>query len=459
MGRHEDLKDLCCRILEYYGIACDTEFTLPNNERVDLVGYSQGNHYPDVGIEIELTSKFQKDIERLLNMNNLKLRIIVTTDSDTLKSTRSVSGIDIFLPPDVDTGFQDRIREYTGADAAKKPWFDTSKKLLYTLEEAVDMLPNLQAEIREQGLSQEVAEDVIFRCALGGYYVGYYSQGKQGTMFNRKVDVQKELLYLRARGLVFEDRPGKSYELGRASIYHLAGEYDKLATEIISKRIKKNRESIASLEGKYGRTLLLISLIGYEGEFIDHSANPDYKSLGSLWGVYLPGPLSATQGIVERFNISPETLYAIKISASSPLLRREVTSIYKAFSEAGLGNKVEQFGSVDIWYYVPLYNILEELKENDWPSPTLETDLKDFASWNIIRSNPHSTDIFYNSFEAIGINLPDVESRVDELAKEGITSKLVKQGTEAVAIYDEKRFDEYCSKRMIGILERVLHRD
>jgi hypothetical protein len=56
MGRHEDIKELCMRILNYYYVDADTEFPIYENQRIDVVGYHKNKESPDVGIEVEITS-------------------------------------------------------------------------------------------------------------------------------------------------------------------------------------------------------------------------------------------------------------------------------------------------------------------------------------------------------------------------------------------------------------------
>jgi len=58
MYRHDQIKQLCVQILNYYYILPDTGFTLDNNEKIDVVSYSKNEEYPDIGIEIELFITF-----------------------------------------------------------------------------------------------------------------------------------------------------------------------------------------------------------------------------------------------------------------------------------------------------------------------------------------------------------------------------------------------------------------
>lgn len=84
MNKHEEIKKQCAQILNYYGVIADEEYNLPNNQRIDVVGYFKNKKEPDIGIEVELTSDLAKDTSKLLGIQTLQLRIIVSDKSDAL---------------------------------------------------------------------------------------------------------------------------------------------------------------------------------------------------------------------------------------------------------------------------------------------------------------------------------------------------------------------------------------
>jgi hypothetical protein len=62
-------------MLNYYNIITDTEYVLSDNERIDLVVYSKDRKGPDIGTEVEITSKLQHDFSKLLRVKSLQLRL------------------------------------------------------------------------------------------------------------------------------------------------------------------------------------------------------------------------------------------------------------------------------------------------------------------------------------------------------------------------------------------------
>ncbi|MEM4090966.1 MAG: hypothetical protein QXQ46_09555, partial [Thermoplasmatales archaeon] len=127
MDRHEQIKQQCAQILDYYYIASDTEFFLDTKERIDVVGYFRNKNDPDIGIEVELSSGFQHDASKLSKIKSFQWRFIVTDLNDTLSlgPMIQVDGIpiEIVKPPDLDLAFETKIREIT--DQKSRPWFNT----------------------------------------------------------------------------------------------------------------------------------------------------------------------------------------------------------------------------------------------------------------------------------------------------------------------------------------------
>ena len=85
---------------------------------------------------------------------------------------------------------------------------------------------------------------------------------------------------------------------------------------------------------------------------------------------------------------------------------------------------------------------------------TFLSNLRQYANWFIIRSLSRShPDTLNDAVKAIGGQINEIQIKIDELFKLGITSRLIKDGPSTIAIYDEDGFREYCEKKMRDILE------
>jgi len=450
-------------ILECYFVTADSEFTLPTGQRIDVVGYSPSSNQPDIGIEVELTSNLSKDAQKLLNeMKEFKLKIIVTENPETLKMRELFSGkIEIVQPPDADTSFEDLIRKYTNQE--NKPRCSqrlNAQKLRITSESS--LLNDFENEIREQQLDVELAKDIIFKSTLGGIYYGYYQWGRgKGTgYFGRQKE--REVLYLHARHFLYEDKRGRNYETGRTSIYYISSEqeaYD-LAKAIIDERLDKNKDSLQEIAEKYGTHYIVMMLLGmdsiYEspnglaGGVIDNPDNVNY------W-LYLP---EIPRQLIEQYNVEREIINLLHIYVNSPLVRPKAIEIYKEFTNANLANKTEYYNSYgersgDL-YAIPLTQVLDKLNIEDAIVNINLENLRQYAYWFIIRShNPLVPETLYDPIKAIGGQISDVEMKVEELFKLGITSRFIKEGPSTIAIYEENRFREFCEQKMRDILENT----
>jgi len=454
-------------ILEYYSVTADSEFPLPTGERIDVVGYSSSRKdpdHPDIGIEVELTSSFAKDAQKLLNMKSLQLRIIVTENPYPLNIPQnSLVGIIIMQPPDKDTGFEDLIRKYMNQE--DRPWFSqglNAQKL--RIISPSSLLNDFENEMREQQLNIELAKDIIFKSALGGIYYGYYqwTKSRGNEYFGRQKE--REVLYLHARHFLYEDRSGRSYETGKTSIYYISSEqgaYD-LAKAIIDERVDKNKDRLQEIAEKYSTHYIVMMLLGMEriyehpyglaGHFVD-----DPRFANSYWISLLN---EVPRQLIEQYNVEREIINLFHIYVNSPFVRPKAIEIYKELTDANLGNKTEYLNSYgehygDL-YAIPLTEILDKLNVEDAIVNINLENLRQYAYWLIIRShNAMAPESLYNSVKAIGGQINEVEMKIDELFKLGITSKLIKNGPSTIAIYDENRLHEFCEQEMRDILENT----
>jgi len=462
--RHEKIKNDCIGILEYYYVTAESEFPRPTGERIDVVGYSPGKNEPDIGIEVELTSNLSKDAQKLLNMKSLQLRIIVTENRDALSIPQnSLGGIIIMQPPDKDTGFEDLIRKYTKQE--NKPWFSKylNDKRSYIISVS-SFLKNFENEIREQQLDVELAKDIIFKSALGGIYYGYYQwrRDKGIGYFGRQKE--REVLYLHARHFLYEDTRGRNYETGRTSIYHISSEqgaYD-LAKAIIDERLDKNKDRLQEIAEKYGTHYIVMMLLGmdrlYEHPYgLAGYVNDNPSNVNYYW-ISLPNEIP--RQLIEQYNVEREIINLLHIYVNSPLVRPKAIKIYKELTDANLGSKTEYFKSYgersgDL-YAIPLIQVLDKLNVEDAIVNINLENLRQYAYWFIIRSHiPSVPETLFDSVKAIGGQINEIEMKIDELFKLGITSRLIKDGPSTIAIYDENRFHEFCEQKMRDIFENT----
>lgn len=460
MDRHEEIKQLCVRLLNYYFIDADTEFTLYSNERVDVVGYYKNKDNPDIGIEVERTSNFQHDAYKLAKTSSFQLRMIVTEHPDTrsMGPIASINGkpVEIVLPPDTDIAFEKRIREFTNQN--DRPWYNFREQPISSDGEK-DLLSDFIADIQNQGLNVNAAKDIVFRAALGGIHFGTYTSGRL-SMNYYGAKPTNEVLYLNARGLIFEDRPGRNYETGRQSVYLLSKDGQELALKILEERVKQNLNGLYGVQEKHGLVALLISLIGEMGQYM---IQPDYSGLYGMDPYSSPPLLSAgiPRDLIEEFNIASELYFQIYVMANSPLFKGRISEIYKDLTEAGLGNKTNYVGSngdITPMYVVPVRTLLRKLDVREGLS--YMGKLKSYAEWVILRGhNSAVPSTLYDGFRAIGSDDHNAELFIGELAQQGITSKLVKGGTNTVAIYDNKRLNDFCEQHMRNILQDIFEKD
>jgi len=106
-------------------------------------------------------------------------------------------------------------------------------------------------------------------------------------------------------------------------------------------------------------------------------------------------------------------------------------------------------------YVIPLTQVLDKLNTDEIVNINIE-NLRQYAYWFIIRShNPLVTETLFDSVKATGGQINEIEMKIDELFKLGITSRLIKDGPSTIAIYDENRFHEFCEQKMKDILKNT----
>ena len=460
MGRHEDIKELCSRILNYYYVDADTEYPIYGDQRIDVVGYRTNKAYPDIGIEVELTSHFQHDASKLANTSSFQLRFIVTENSDTLSmgpiTKINEKVIDIVQPPDIDMSFEKKVREFTNQN--DRPWYNYKQPSISSDSDR-DILPDFIKDIQYQKLNVNAAEDILFRAALGGIHMGVYKQGRINTEYHGG-NPTKEILYLSVQGLILEDRPGRNYETGRQLVYYISDKGRSLASKIIEERVDQNIDGLYSVREKYGLPVLLISLIGRGGNIMDWDTTP-YSSDGDQYSYMSTSVNSIPRDLVEKFNI-PSNLYSqMVLVANSPLFRDIVREIYRDLIAAGLGNEtvyVSSKGDTSKAYIVPLHTLLQQLNVPEGLSHMGK--LKSYTEWLILRGhNPVVPSTLYDAFKGIGSDVHNVETLVDKLSSVEITSRLLKNGPNTMAIYDQTKFNDFCEKEMKNILKDILEND
>lgn len=469
MDRHEQIKQHCVQILNYYYVLPDTEFQLETKERIDVVGYFKNKAVPDIGIEVELSSDFQHDAAKLAKTPSFQWRLIVTEHPDTLSlgPVTNVNGktIEILRPPDEEVAFETKIRELTSQD--KRTWFNEFKKRI-DRESQVDFkdpLPDFVEEIRDQGLDVDVAKDIVFRTTLGGIHYGYYAQGPFGTNYHGLTDIPKEILYLRARNLIFEDRPGRNYDTGRQLIYYLSKEGRDLAGRIIAERVGEKEEKLKKIVVRYGESAFIISLLGVMGKFVDRTDLSGFFTNNPYSGVQLPSVgvswNEVPRDMIEEFNIDSGLVYIARVVSTSPLFQETLKQIYKALVDGQLGNETRAISSKgDSWgemYSVPMRALLRKINMEEWLDFSVRDKLKSYAEWAILRThNPFVPSTLFDSLRAIGSDVHDIDTLLGELVERGITSKPVKGGASTIAIYDDRRFNDFCEEKMHDFLQGIL---
>ncbi len=186
-----------------------------------------------------------------------------------------------------------------------------------------------------------------------------------------------------------------------------------------------------------------------------------YSSDGDQYSYMSTSVNSIPRDLVEKFNI-PSNLYSqMVLVANSPLFRDIVREIYRDLIAAGLGNEtvyVSSRGDISKAYVVPLHTLLQQLNVSEGLSHMGK--LKSYAEWLILRGhNPVVPSTLYDAFKGIGSDVHNVENLVDKLSSVEITSRLLKNGPNTMAIYDQTKFNDFCENEMKTILKDILEND
>lgn len=466
MDRHEDIKRQCVDLLNYYSIWSDTEYTIPLNQfRIDVVGYHKNKQEPDIGIEVERTSKFQHDASKLADLPNLLWRFIITEDGETLSMGQehrvNEKIVWILPPPDKDVKFEEKIREIT--NASNRKWFNENKRTveLQGKEHPDEILQNFSKEIMDQELDIDIAKDIIFRTALGGIEVGYYNQEAKGTTFHKTSEIPKEIYYLSARHLIVEVRVGYSYESGKHSVYLLSKEGEEIAARVISERIRNKENSIGEIIESYGKNAVFIALLGTMGRLVDGTSLSAEIGLDPYISLPLGDPSRAPRDLVEKYDINEKSFFMIQIVARTPQLTPLLIKTYKELVQAGLGNSTSGYTQNGKYYgeayNLPIRNILEIIDAKSWLDSVNKDSFLAYCEWAILRSHNKSVpQTLYDSIALIGSTPERISERVNETFKAGITSKLLDGQSNTLAVYDDKKFNKYCEAKMEELLPELL---
>lgn len=460
MCEHEKAKNDCVRVLEYYGIFADTEYRLHTDERIDVVGYSKDRRSPSIGIEVECSSTFQHDSQKLVKVPSIEWRFVLTDDRDTLSlgEVINVNNLPIFVYPlhELDFRFEKKIREITNQN--NKPWYNRVHEYSSFVEdENSSILDRFMHDLQEQSLDIGTAKDIIFRAAMGGIHVGYYRDEKGiGTQFHGDEKLPREIHYLTAKNVIFEDRPGKNYTEGRQSIYYITKEGHELTKEIVRERVSYHISEIEATMEEFGQVPFLISLLGNinNGVFVWRTDVPPTNG-PSLTGT----EFIDLRGVVEVLNVSPELLYASYLMSNTRIFAEIERKIFERLVEKSLGTTGKAFTSRgDVWgqrYTVPVFTILQNI---DFPLLKRKLDfekVQEFATYALMnpqRTRMELSDYSLEQFHKIGVDRSFVYSLLTETFNHGITSKPTGQKNETVAIYNQEQFKQFCESRMKEIL-------
>lgn len=466
MCDHEKAKLDCVRILEYYGVYADTEYTIPTRERIDVVGYDKDRRFPDIGIEVECSSTFQHDAQKLVKVQGLEWKFVLTDQSDTLSlgEVVNVDGKNVYVYPlhELDLKFEKKIREITGEN--NRPWYNNPSGRFDIRDDSDPCgMGTFIKDLESQGLNVDIAKDIVFKAAMGGINVGYYRDTpKIGTEFHGKENLPKELHYLTARAVIFEARIGYSYADGKQSIYYVTRESQQLAKCTILEHIKNNREHLKDIVEKFGAPAVIVSLLGNMGKFVLRT------TIGYPDSIFLPG-LNQDQMryTVEHLNIQPEIVnmcYAMAMTRPFLGVEKEIYEDFVNVNLGTLGNAYDSKGRIyGQQYTLPMFSILENVEIEIWKESLDVSAMREYAIWALIPGETGHTlrlsEILISSLRMIGADKGFVLSALNETFDKGITSKPSGEREESMAVYKPDEFKRFREAKMAEALSRVIGMD
>ncbi len=462
MEDYNIIKAQCINIMNYYYINADTDENINNK----IIGYYKDNKCPDIVVYISLDNKLNSGIN-YSNSVNPKWIFIITNNPNNLNGN-NIKNKTIFAckPPNISNEFEEKIMEITG-QTSRKLYGNNNLIINDINDNCQNILMNFENEIKSQCLDINIAKDIIFKAMLGGLNAGIYKNNKIETQFIPNQQIPKELMYLKSRGIIFEDRIGANYDLGRTSIYFISHNGLQLADCIVNERVENKNYKLKDIITKYGENAVLISLLGnidLQSAFKSIFYIDNYNIFEPILGIDYSIPNfdminKEARYVKSKFNIDSYLYFMIKIINHSPEFRNIKLNIFNELIKNKLCDKkayITSRGDNDgDAYYIPL-NILEHINISKLASNIDTLALREFSKWAILRS---SYKLNFNIFNSINVGLSEVIEMVDETFKAHITSKILNNDENTFAIYDDNKFKEFCSSKMEDAFNDIINKD
>ncbi len=463
MEDYNIIKAQCINIMNYYYINADTDENINNK----IIGYYKNNKCPDIVVYIALDNNLNSGINYSNSVKNPQWIFIITNNPNNFNVT-NVKNSTIFVckPPSINNEFDEKIREITH-QTSRKLYGNNNLIINDKNDDCKNILMNFENEIKSQCLDINIAKDIIFKAKLGGLKAGIYKNNKIETQFISKQQIPKELMYLKSREIIFEKRIGANYDSGRFAIYFISTKGLQLADCIVDERLANENYKLKDIITKYGENAVLISLVGNIDLITAFKCIfylDNYSIFNSILGITYSIPIfdiknREAEYINKKFNIDPDLYFMITIINSSPEFRNINLNIFSELINNNLGDKkghiTSKGDSAGTAYYIPL-NILEYINISQWALNLDTSALKDFSKWAILRSS-HKLNL--NIFKAINVELDEVIEMVNETFRAGITSKILNNDENTFAIYDDKKFKEFCTSKIEDTFNDMINKD
>lgn len=442
---HEKMKEICGAVMEYYFVTSDTEYTLKNLntlERIDVVGYYENKKEPDIGIEVECTSEFQKDASKLLKVPSFKHRFIVSPNPQTL-ALQNHTEVEIYnLPSEDSVDFERRIREITKT-APDRDWFFPSRRNTIGLDspDCGDKAVALERFIETMKLNLNTVKSLLYRAYSGeGITIGHMSNSKYaGTRTNIDDEIPKEIHILKSMGIFFEHTvrtPGLPINL------HLSQEAIQLASCYARKRIETETWRIQGIFNEYGPVFTYVALLGCQCNFSPNwwNGNEATLLLEEQYGrelVEMPSVLMGGNSSVNSFiSEDPMILQWLECLCNFRQISEQVARFYERLLQIGIGVQYLSYhgreGSYDNPAQYSLKHIrvpLEILSVMDIKEFRRSLDdglLRKFVSIALLLSDrTRSNEFFYTDIQRLHLDQEEIEETVQELSRKGICSPLI----------------------------------